>query len=347
MVGDWMAGDGPTDARASATGALRLSVAPMMDVTDRHCRYFLRCISRRTLLYTEMVTTGALLNGDVDRHLRFHPDEGPVALQLGGSEPRDLALCARLGERYGYTEINLNVGCPSERVQKGAFGACLMAEPDLVADCVDAMRQAVSIPVTVKHRIGIDHSEDYDFMLRFVARIAARGCRTFVVHARNAILKGLTPKQNREVPPLRYDLVYRLKHEHPALQIVINGGIQTWPQIESHLNCVDGVMIGRAADADPWLFSEADRRVFGEALTAPSRAGVLEAMARYADEEIRGGTPLRHIVRHMHGLYRGRPVARRWRQMLSDASALRSNDPSLLWRALEAIERREFVGSDA
>jgi len=332
---------------ASAQQARRLSVAPMMDVTDRHCRYFLRQISRHALLYTEMITTGALLHGDADRHLRFHPAESPIALQLGGSEPQDLAHCARLGERYGYDEININIGCPSERVQKGAFGACLMAEPELVAACVDAMRQTVSIPVTVKHRIGLDRVEDYAFMRRFVDAITAKGCTTFVVHARNAILKGLTPKQNREVPPLRYDLVHRLKREHPELDIVINGGIKTWPEIESQLTAVDGVMIGRAAENDPWLFAEADRRVFGDNARDPTRAQVLTAMARYAEEEIGRGTPLRHIVRHMHGLYRGRPVAKRWRQMISDVTALRANDPSLIWRALETIERREFVLDEA
>lgn len=319
----------------------------MMDVTDRHCRYFLRQISRRTLLYTEMVTTGALLHGDVDRHLRFHPAENPIALQLGGSEPADLAHCARLGERYGYDEININVGCPSERVQKGAFGACLMAEPDLVADCVDAMQQAAGIPVTVKHRIGIDRVEDYDFMRRFVDTIAARGCSSFIVHARNAILKGLTPKQNREIPPLRYDFVYRLKREYPQLHISINGGISDWDEIETHLREVDGVMLGRAAQNDPWLFAQADARLFEATTPPPTRRDVVVAMIGYADEAMRQGTPLRHVVRHLHGLYRGRPVARRWRQMLSDTPALRANDPQLLWRALEAVERREFELDEA
>lgn len=319
----------------------------MMDVTDRHCRYFLRQITRRTLLYTEMVTSGALIHGNIDRHLSFHPDEAPLALQLGGSEPADLAHCARLGERYGYDEINLNVGCPSERVQHGAFGACLMAEPELVASCIEAMQQSVGIPVTVKHRIGIDRTEDYDFMRRFVETIAARGCKSFIVHARNAILKGLTPKENREIPPLRYELVYRLKQEFPELEIVVNGGIRTWPEIDNHLAAVDGVMIGRAAENDPWLFSEADRRVFGEAGPSPSRSEVLAAMARYAEIEVRRGTPLRHVVRHMHGLYRGRPVARRWRQMLSDTTALKSNDASLLKRAFDEIEQRELALSSA
>ncbi len=333
----------------AVTAALphRLSVAPMMDVTDRHCRYFLRQITRRSLLYTEMVTTGALLHGDVERHLRFHPEEHPVALQLGGSEPDELARCARIGERYGYDEINLNVGCPSERVQRGAFGACLMAEPDLVADCVRAMRQAVGIPITVKHRIGIDRIDDYAFLSRFVERVARAGTRTFIVHARNAILKGLTPKQNREIPPLRYDYVHRLKREFPELEIVVNGGIRTWPQIEAQLAAVDGVMLGRAAENDTWLLAEADARIFHEDAAPPTRAEVVAALARYADEEIKRGTPLRHIVRHLHGLYRGRRVARRWRQLLSDSQALRCNDAGLMLQALEAAERREFVPMEA
>jgi tRNA-dihydrouridine synthase A len=325
----------------------RLSVAPMMDVTDRHCRFFLRQITRRTLLYTEMITTGALLHGDVDRHLRFHPDERPLALQLGGSEPEALAHCARLAAQYGYDELNLNVGCPSERVQKGAFGACLMAEPQLVADCVRAMRAACTLPITVKHRLGIDYVEDYDFVRRFVETVAAAGCRSFVVHARNAVLKGLSPKENREVPRLRYTDVHRLKRDLPELEVVVNGGIRTWDEIEAQLQHVDGVMLGRAAERDPWLLAEADRRAFGESGHAVARAQVIEAVARYAEVEIAAGTPLRHIVRHLHGLYRGRPVARRWRQMLSDNESLQRNDPGMLWRALEAIEQREFVGTEA
>ena len=318
----------------------RLSVAPMMDVTDRHCRFFLRQITRRTLLYTEMISTGALIHGDVDRHLHFDLSEHPVAIQLGGSEPEDLARCARIADRYGYDEINLNIGCPSERVQRGAFGACLMAEPHLVATCVKAMRDATSLPVSVKHRVGIDRIEDYDFMRRFVEIVARAGCHTFIVHARNAILKGLSPKQNRDIPPLRYDLVQRLKREHPQLQIIINGGIRSWAEIDAQLACVDGVMIGRAADNDPWILVEADQRVFGTNTPAPTRAAVVEAMARYAETELSSGTPLRHIVRHMHGLYRGCPVARRWRQMLADTAALRANDAGMLMRMLEALERR-------
>jgi tRNA-dihydrouridine synthase A len=322
----------------------RLSVAPMMDVTDRHFRYFLRQITRRTLIYTEMISTGALLHGDVERHLRFHPEEHPIALQLGGSEPHELAHCARVATQFGYDEINLNIGCPSERVRRGAFGACLMAEPELVAECVRAMTEVTAVPITVKHRIGIDQQDDYPFMARFVEMVAAAGCRTFVVHARNAILKGLSPKQNREIPPLRYDLVHRLKHEHPQLTIVINGGIRSWPEIDTQLVRVDGVMLGRAAQNDPWLLAEADRRVFGASAAPPTRTDAVAAFARYAATELRQGTPLRHIVRHLHGLYRGRPVARRWRRMLADTSALRANDPRFLDHIRVAIENRDFVG---
>ena len=325
----------------------RLSVAPMMEVTDRHCRFFLRQITRRTLLHTEMITTGALLHGDIDRHLRFHPDEHPLALQLGGSEPEALAHCARIADRYGYDEINLNVGCPSERVQRGAFGACLMAEPELVADCLKAMQDATPLPVTVKHRIGIGRIEDYEFMRRFVDPVARAGCNVFIVHARNAILHGLSPKQNREIPPLRYDFVRRLKHDHPELEIVVNGGVRTWGEVDAQLAALDGVMLGRAAEHDPWMLAQADQRIFDDSTHAPTRASVIASVADYAADEVRIGTPLRHIVRHLHGLYRGRPVARRWRQLLSDPRALAGNDPGMLLDALAAVERREYVGEPA
>ena len=302
----------------------------MMDWTDRHCRYFLRLLSPVPRLYTEMITTGALLHGDVARHLDFDEAEHPVAVQLGGSEPGELARCARMAEKRGYDEVNLNVGCPSERVQKGAFGACLMAEPGLIADCVKAMRDAVRIPVTVKHRIGIGRVESYDFMRDFVARVAEAGCDTFIVHARNAILQGLSPKENREVPPLRHDLVHRLKREFPSLRIVINGGLATREAIEAQYAHVDGVMIGRAAYHDPWILAE-------PGLTRP---GVVHAMAAYATREVARGTALRHVTRHMLGLYLGRPGARRWRTLLSDASRLSHNDPGLLATALEAVESR-------
>ena len=302
----------------------RVCVAPMMDWTDRHCRYFLRQVSARAFLYTEMITTGALLHGDVERHLAFSRDEHPVAAQLGGSEPEDLARCAKLVEQYGYDEINLNCGCPSERVQKGAFGACLMAEPDLVADCVIAMRESVSTPVTIKHRTGVDHIEDYDFLARFVDMVARAGCTTFIVHARNAVLKGLSPKENREVPPLKHHYVYRLKQDFPHLEIVINGGITSWDQIGTHLQHVDGVMLGRAAYHDSWILADPGK----------TRAEVVHAMAEYA-----AGVPgLRHVARPMLGLYHGHPRARLWRRMLSDPARLSQNDPRLLLDALDAVE---------
>ena len=310
----------------------------MMDWSDRHCRYFFRRLSRHALVYTEMITNGALIHGDVERHLRFHADEHPVALQLGGSEPAELAHCARLGEQWGYDEINLNCGCPSERVQHGAFGACLMREPDLVADCVKAMQDAVSIPVTVKHRLGIDRVEDYAFVRRFVEVVAGAGCKTFIVHARNAVLKGLSPKDNREVPPLRYAEVHQLKRDFPGLGIVINGGINTWPEITQHLSAVDGVMLGRAAYHDPYVLAEADRRLFDANAAVRSREDVVRAMYDYARLEVAHGTPLRSIARHMLGLYHGQPRARLWRQMLSDATRLASNDASLLLEALDATQ---------
>ena len=296
----------------------------MMDWTDRHCRFFLRQVSARARLYTEMITTGALLHGDVERHLAFSRDEHPVALQLGGSEPHELAHCAKLGEAYGYDEINLNVGCPSERVQRGAFGACLMAEPQVVADCVSAIREAVSIPVTVKHRVGIDQVEDYSFVRNFVAAVSDAGCRTFIVHARNAVLKGLSPKQNREIPPLKYDYVYRLKDDFPELDIVINGGITSWVEITNHLAYVDGVMLGRTAYHNPWLLADAGK----------TRADVVKAVYEYA----KGVESLRHVTRHVLGLYHGHKKARLWRRMLSDSERLEHNRPELLLEALELVE---------
>jgi tRNA-dihydrouridine synthase A len=294
----------------------------MMDWTDRHCRFFLRQVSSRARLYTEMITTGALIHGDVHRHLGFDSAEHPVGLQLGGSEPDDLARCANLGQQYGYDEINLNIGCPSERVQRGAFGACLMAEPRLVADCVRAMN--TRLPVTVKHRIGIDHVEEYGFVRDFVGTVAEAGCKVFIVHARNAVLKGLSPKENREVPPLKYEYVYRLKRELPHLTIVINGGITNWAQIDAHLAHVDGVMLGRAAYHNPWLLADAGK----------TRADVARAMYEYA----KGVDSLRHVTRHILGLYYGHPRARLWRRMLSDSNQLKRNDPRLILEALDAVE---------
>ncbi|MBL0419169.1 tRNA dihydrouridine(20/20a) synthase DusA [Ramlibacter sp. AW1] len=297
----------------------RLSVAPMMDWTDRHCRYFHRLLTRRTLLYTEMVTTGALLYGDVPRHLDFNAEEHPVALQLGGSEPADLAHAARLGERWGYDEINLNCGCPSERVQRGAFGACLMAEPRLVADGVKAMVDAVSIPVTVKHRIGIDRTESYQFVRDFIGTVAEAGCGVFIVHARNAWLKGLSPKENREVPPLRYEVVHRLKREFPQLVIAINGGLRDDESVARELDALDGVMVGREAYHNPWWLASWDERFFGEAPVARTRHEVERQLVAYMEREAaERGTAWPSIARHMLGLYNGQPGARRWRQVWSD-----------------------------
>ncbi len=296
-----------------------LSVAPMMDWTDRHCRYFHRLLTRNTLLYTEMVTTGALLHGDVARHLRFNAEEHPVALQLGGSEPADLAHCAKLGEQWGYDEINLNCGCPSERVQRGAFGACLMAEPQLVADGVKAMCDAVQIPVTVKHRIGIDKDENYGFVCDFVGQVSEAGCNIFIVHARNAWLKGLSPKENREVPPLRYEFVHRLKADFPELKFLLNGGINTIEQLREQLSLVDGVMVGREAYHNPWFMADWDEVFFGDAPNGLSRDDIESQMIDYmAREAALHGTPWSMIARHMLGLRNGLPGARRWRQVWSD-----------------------------
>ncbi len=291
----------------------------MMDWTDRHCRYFHRLLSRRARLYTEMVTTGALMHGDVARHLDFSRQEHPVALQLGGSDPADLARAARLGEQWGYDEINLNCGCPSDRVQRGAFGACLMAEPRLVADGVKAMVDAVAVPVTVKHRIGIDRNESYDFVRDFVGTVAQAGCGVFIVHARNAWLQGLSPKENREVPPLRYELVHRLKQDFPQLVIAINGGITQAPQVQAQLQAVDGVMVGREAYHNPWWLASWDAAFFGEADSGLTREAVEAAMVDYMTQEAAArGTPWYAIARHMLGLYNGLPGARRWRQVWSD-----------------------------
>ena len=301
----------------------------MMDVTDRHCRFFLRQVNSQARLYTDMITSGALIHGDVRRHLEFSEAEHPVALQLGGSEPEELAHCAKLGEQYGYDEINLNIGCPSERVQKGAFGACLMAEPALVADCVSRIRNEVRIAVTVKHRIGIDQVEDYAFVRDFVGTVSQAGCKTFIVHARNAVLKGLSPKENREIPPLKYQYVHRLKQDFPHLEIIINGGITSLPEINLHLKSVDGVMIGRAAYSHPWFLADGGK----------TRAEVVRAMYEYAKKV----ESLRHVTRHMLGLYHGMPRARLWRQMLSDSERLKRNRPELLLEALDAVEELERV----
>ncbi len=292
----------------------------MMDWTDRHCRYLHRLLTRHTRLYTEMVTTGALLHGNVPRHLDFNAEEHPVALQLGGSEPADLALCAKLAQQWGYDEVNLNCGCPSERVQRGAFGACLMAEPQLVADGVKAMRDAVSLPVTVKHRIGIDRTESYEFVRDFVGTVATAGCEVFIVHARNAWLKGISPKENRELPPLRYETVHRLKRDFPSLTLVLNGGLRSYAQIDEQLTHVDGVMLGREAYHHPWWMSDWDSRYFGDPQHAAGRDAVEQAMVTYMDRIAADGEPWSRAARHIMGLRHGEPGARRWRQVWSDHS---------------------------
>jgi len=314
----------------------RLSVAPMMDWTDRHCRYLHRLLSKHALLYTEMVTTGALTHGSVQRHLRFNAEEHPVALQLGGSDPTDLANAARMGEQWGYDEINLNCGCPSDRVQRGAFGACLMAEPELVADGVKAMVDAVSIPVTVKHRIGIDRVESYDFVRDFVGTVSEAGCSVFLVHARNAWLEGLSPKENREIPPLRYELAHRLKRDFPQLTFGINGGFTTHEQIAEHLQHVDGVMVGREAYHNPWLLTTWDEAFFGAAPSTLTREAVEEQMVAYMERAfLEDGCPWYAIARHMLGLRHGQRGARKWRQIWSD-HRLKPLPPREVWAMAQA-----------
>jgi len=297
-------------------------VAPMMEWTDRHCRYFLRLISRRTFLYTEMVTAEAVLFGNRERVLGFSPEEHPVGLQLGGSDPGKLAKAAEIGADYGYDEINLNIGCPSDRVQSGRFGACLMAEPDLVAECVMAMSEARGIPVTVKCRIGIDDQDAEESLDRFIDRVAEAGCKTFIVHARKAWLKGLSPKENRDMPPLDYGRVFRLKARRPDLEIVLNGGIESFASALAHLPQVDGVMLGRAAYADPYLLADVDGVLFGETETPPSRLDVLDAFTPYIGRQLAGGARLNQMTRHILGLFHGQPRARAFRRHLSEHAHL-------------------------
>lgn len=314
-----------------------LSVAPMMDRTDRHFRFLLRQLTRETLLYTEMVTTGALLHGDRGRHLDFDAEERPLALQLGGDDPRELRACARLAADRGYDEVNLNVGCPSERVRKGNFGVCLMAEPRRVADAVAAMRGAVSLPVSVKHRIGFDELDRYEDMARFVDTVAAAGCDRFTVHARKAWLSGLNPKENRTVPPLRYREVHRLKRDFPDLLVEINGGVRSLAEVREHLAHVDGVMMGRAAYENPFLLAAADRELFGAEAIPPSRRVVVEALLPYVERRLREGIPLKHLTRHLLHLFSGRPGARSWRRVLSERSHLDGAGLEVITEALVGI----------
>ncbi|MDE2368246.1 MAG: tRNA dihydrouridine(20/20a) synthase DusA [Burkholderiales bacterium] len=331
---------GTAPAPKAAASPWRLCVAPMLDWTDRHCRVLHRLITRHARLYTEMVTTGALLHGDVPRHLDYSAAEHPLALQLGGSEPADLARCAKLAQDWGYDEVNLNCGCPSERVQRGAFGACLMAEPALVADCVKAMRDAVTLPVTVKHRIGIDRVESYDFVRDFVGTVALRGgCEVFIVHARNAWLQGLSPKENREVPPLRHELVHRLALDFPALTFVVNGGIVGDAAIAAQLEQVDGVMVGRPAYHEPWSMANWDALHGGDAPAARDRDAVEDAFVDYMDALHAAGVPWGHASRHMLGLRNGLPGARHWRRVWCDP-ALKSRSPRVAQQLARAAALR-------
>ena len=319
--------------------ASRFCVAPMLDWTDRHCRFFHRLISQHALLYTEMVTTGALIHGDSHRFLQFNAVEKPLAFQLGGSNPRDLALCAKMVEDYGYTQVNLNVGCPSDRVQNGRFGACLMAEPELVAECVAAMSQAVAIPVTVKSRIGIDERDSYPELVHFIATVADAGCKTFIVHARKAWLSGLSPKQNREVPPLRYDLVYQLKKDFPQLAIIINGGITTLDQAAAMLDPIDGVMMGREAYHNPYILADVDRRFFGAVNDPLTRPEIMALLIPYIQEQLKTEARLNSVSRHILGLFHGEPGARAWRRHISENVSRAGADEQVILEALKFTTR--------
>lgn len=321
----------------------RVSVAPMMDYTDRHCRYFLRLLSPSALLYTEMLTSAALVRGDGARLLTYDPAEHPVALQLGGSDPKELAVAAQMGEQVGYDEVNLNCGCPSDRVQSGRFGACLMGEPNLVAEAVSAMRAVVDIPVTVKCRIGIEPmpraaADEFEFLREFIAKVASAGCDVFVIHARKAILKGLNPKQNREIPPLKYDVVSALRAEFPQLTFVLNGGIKTVAEVQLHLQTFDGVMIGREAYQNPYLLAQLHQATVDAHWTPPDREQVIEQYAEYVRARLAEGHRLRSMVKHVQGLYAGMPRVRSWRRYLSEGAARPAANAELLIDALRILQ---------
>lgn len=313
------------------------SIAPMLDWTDRHYRYFARLMSANALLYTEMVTTGAILHGRGD-YLAYNQEEHPLALQLGGSNPTDLARCAKLAAERGYDEVNLNVGCPSDRVQNGRFGACLMAEPELVAECVDAMKQVVDIPVTVKTRIGIDAQDSYEFLTQFIDIVQAKGCSDFIIHARKAWLSGLSPKENREIPPLDYGRVYQLKRDYPLLNISINGGVTTLAQAKEHLAQLDGVMMGREAYQNPYILAEVDQVLCGRQREVISREAVIEAILPYIEVHLQSGGRLNHITRHMIGLFQGLPGARAWRRYLSENAHKNGAGVEVVRQALQSIQ---------
>lgn len=314
-----------------------ISIAPMMDWTDRHDRYFLRLIAPNVLLYTEMVTANALIYGDYHKLLVFHPAEHPVALQLGGSEPTKLAQCAKLGEEYGYDEINLNVGCPSDRVQSGQFGACLMLKPQLVADCVAAMKQAVNIPVTVKCRIGVDEQDSYEQLTHFIETIKQAGCEVFILHARKAWLNGLSPKENREIPPLRYDVVRQIKQDFPELTIIINGGIKTITDIDEQLPYVDGVMIGREAYTNPYFLAEIEKKYFSHPENIKTRSEVIEHLLPYIEEQLSQNIKLSNMTRHILGLFQGQKGARIWRRHLSENAHLEGVGIEVVNNALQKV----------
>ncbi|MDO6570707.1 tRNA dihydrouridine(20/20a) synthase DusA [Gilvimarinus sp. 2_MG-2023] len=316
----------------------RFTCAPMMDWSDRHCRYFWRLLSQDAVLYTEMVTTGALIYGDRERFLRFNAEESPVALQLGGSDPQALAQCADYAQQWGYDEVNLNCGCPSDRVQSGRIGACLMAEPELVRDCMSAMIERVDIPVTIKHRIGIDDMEDYEGLLQFVNTVADSGCKTFIVHARKAWLQGLSPKENRDVPPLDYALVARLKAERPDLEIIVNGGINTLAQCKELLHDLDGVMLGREIYSNPYLMAEVDQTIYGRSRPILSRLDVMRQFVNYCEQELSKGVKLSSMTRHTLGLYQGLPGARRFRRVISENAHKAGAGTDVIWAALQEVE---------
>lgn len=316
----------------------RFCIAPMLDWTNRHCRYFHRLITQNAVLYTEMVTSGALIHAEPERFLKFHRAEHPVAVQLGGSNPKDLAICAKLCQDYGYDEVNLNIGCPSDRVQSGSFGACLMAEPDLVADCCRAMLEACDIPVTVKCRIGIDDQDEYQDLQNFVSKVSAAGINTFIIHARKAWLRGLSPKENRDIPPLNYERVYQLKAEFPQLEIILNGGITDLQQGLAHLDKVDGIMMGREAYQNPYILAGVDRLFYGDQTPPPTRDEIINALIPYIDAELAQGSKLNYISRHILGLYQKVPGAKKWRRFLSENAHKADATSDLLVAARELVE---------
>ncbi len=314
-----------------------ISIAPMMDWSDRHYRFFMRLITKRALLYTEMITTGAIIHGDRDRFLRYNAEEHPIAIQLGGSDPEQLEKCATIVTDYGYDEINLNVGCPSDRVQSGRFGACLMAEPDLVAECVASMKNKTDLPITVKTRLGIDDRDSYEELYEFVKKVSESGCETFILHARKAWLNGLSPKENRNIPPLQYDVVYQIKKDFPDLEIIINGGVKTMREIDTHLQQIDGAMIGREAYHNPYILAEVDQLFYKENTTPLSRSEVIDQFIEYADQQIEHGVHIKHMTRHILGLFQGQPGAKKWRRYISENAYKKGANSDVITKALAEV----------